>query len=401
MRKIATAAALAASILTLTACDLINDIRGFTPDSVTVTITGVPADMTPDVTVTGPAGYNRRVTETTTLDRLAPGEYTITAATIEFKDNPLDPDANTKTVTLAPGGAQSVTVAYAPHREYALGALARLNQLRAEAGVPPIELDADNSTPNWLHARYLAENRTTGHEEDPSLPYYTPEGDMAGRGSNLTYASAYIYVEEWGSPTWPIDSFLDAPFHLFHLLSPMATRARIATYYSASRCPDTRDCGDASRHFQVGAVQVPQNTYTYIWSDDMTVRFPADGQVITELAHYGENPSPLASCPGYELPAGLPIFAMHGRDNLPGVKATRLERDGEALEHCTITADTYTNPDPVAENRVRNVLTAFGAIVIIPREPLEPGSAYEVTIEYATHTDTWTFRTADEDDLIR
>lgn len=395
MRKIATAAALAASILTLTACDLINDIRGFTPDSVTVTITGVPADMTPDVTVTGPAGYNRRVTETTTLDRLAPGEYTITAATIEFKDNPLDPDANTKTVTLAPGGAQSVTVAYAPHREYSRAVLEHLNRLRAEVGVTPVKLDADNSTPNWLHARYLRENNVSEHDEDPSKPFYTPEGHAAGRSSNIGSAGGGPDYEPYEHPERAASAFLNAPLHLFRVLDPRATSVRIGVYrtwicWGGDECPTLRSLSS----LVLGTVKGGA------WPEGQVVRFPANDQTALAVRFVGENPEPLTACPGYDWPAGLPIFAMHGRDNLPDVKATRLERDGEALEHCTITADTYTNPDPVAENHVRNSLTDHGAVIIIPREPLEPGSAYEVTIEYATHTDTWTFHTADEDDLI-
>lgn len=395
MRRALHAAALATAILTLTACDAINKLRGYTPDSITITITGVPNDMTPDVTITGPGGYRREVTETTTLDGLAPGAYTVTAATIAFRDNPLDPDAHTKTLTLDAGGAQSVQVAYAPHRQYALAATAHLNQLRAEAGVPPVKLDADNSTPNWLHARYLVENSTWGHEEDPGKPFYTPEGHAAGKRSNIGSPGSGYDFEPYDHPENAANTFLTAPFHLFHLLNPSATGTRIAIYrtstcFAAQDCPNPWTSGAAAVEMISGRA----------WPEGKTVRFPENGQVVPVIRHAGEYPSPVTACPRYDWPVGLPILAMHGRGNLPAIKSTRLTRGDEVLEHCTFTAATYTNPDPAAQSLARNLLDAFGAAIIIPREPLAPSSTYTVTVEYATHTDTWSFHTAHEDELL-
>src|SRR5690554_2784690 len=161
-------AVLIALLLTLAACDP-KQIAGFTPDSITISIAGLPTDLPPDVTITGPGGYQQTLTETTRLEELAPGAYTVTANSVAFRGNPFEPDQAAHQLTLEPGGAKSARIAYAPHRAYSQAVLEHLNAYRQAAGLPDATMDADGSLPNWLHARYLAENRVSGHEEDPNL----------------------------------------------------------------------------------------------------------------------------------------------------------------------------------------------------------------------------------------
>jgi uncharacterized protein YkwD len=79
-----------------------------------------------------------------------------------------------------------------PHEEKKVAArlLADLNAVRKAAGLGEVELDEERSRRCRLHARYLEKNidhpKSQGlgiHDEDPSLPGYTREGQMAAKGS--------------------------------------------------------------------------------------------------------------------------------------------------------------------------------------------------------------------------
>src|SRR5262245_9701443 len=50
--------------------------------SLQVTISGLPAGAQAGVTVTGPGGFSRTVTATTTLTQLAAGQYTVSATDV-------------------------------------------------------------------------------------------------------------------------------------------------------------------------------------------------------------------------------------------------------------------------------------------------------------------------------
>jgi len=379
-------AVLAALLITLTACD---PKTGLTPDSITISVHGLPTDLKPTITITGPDGYEQQVTETTTLEELAPGTYTVTAAPVTPREvNRLDPMPATSTVTLEAGATKAVSIAYAPHRAFSRAATERLNEYRLASGLQPVEFQAERSLPNWLHARYLAENRETTHSQDPSLPWHTPAGHQAGLHSSLAFTGS----SKFDDPEWAIDAFASAPFHFFHLLNPTATTVRIGTYFAPSECPDTYECEFA---FDRQAVAVEMNT-SYQWPAGKVVRFPADGFTVNTLRHIGEVPPPLSACPSYEEPAGMPIFVMHGPNKAPRVTSTSLTLNGEPVEHCTITASTYTNPDPGAQDQGRLSLTYHGGVIIVPRAVLQPSTTYEVTVEYESGSDQWQFHTASE-----
>ncbi len=55
---------------------------------------------------------------------------------------------------------------------------------------------------------------------------------------------------------------------------------------------------------------------------------------------------------------------------------------------------TYTNPDADEQTSARRILEAYGAVVIVPRQPLQSERTYEVTVTYESTSDTWEFHTA-------
>lgn len=81
--------------------------------SLTVAVSGLPAGVSPDVTVTGPAGYAHDVGGTETLSGLAPGSYTVSASAVGAGTSAYAPDQALQSVDVAAGGgAASAQVVY-------------------------------------------------------------------------------------------------------------------------------------------------------------------------------------------------------------------------------------------------------------------------------------------------
>jgi CubicO group peptidase (beta-lactamase class C family) len=73
----------------------------------------MPASVPAAVTVTGPAGFSRVVTATTTLSSLTAGSYEVRASWVATHDGTYKPAPSTQTVAVAGSGTAQVTVAYA------------------------------------------------------------------------------------------------------------------------------------------------------------------------------------------------------------------------------------------------------------------------------------------------
>jgi hypothetical protein len=86
---------------------------GATTGSLAVTIAGLPAGASAAVTVTGPSGYLERLTATRTLGGLAPGQYTVSAASVSNGGATYTSSPENRSVTVAAGAAAAVTVTYA------------------------------------------------------------------------------------------------------------------------------------------------------------------------------------------------------------------------------------------------------------------------------------------------
>ena len=80
--------------------------------SLAIAITGITGSA--DVLVTGPSGYSRAVTTSTTLQSLAPGRYTILARRVETANGAYGVTPAQRDVDVLAGTAGTVTLAYAP-----------------------------------------------------------------------------------------------------------------------------------------------------------------------------------------------------------------------------------------------------------------------------------------------
>jgi hypothetical protein len=82
--------------------------------SLALSVSGLPGGTAAAITISGPGGFNQAVTGSVTLAPVAPGSYTITAASVTSGGNGYAPTPPTQTVVVPTGGPASASVAYAP-----------------------------------------------------------------------------------------------------------------------------------------------------------------------------------------------------------------------------------------------------------------------------------------------
>ncbi|GEM_PF-2377039 len=263
--------------------------------------------------------------------------------------------------------------------------LVPLNRYREMVGLPPLTADAELSRGDLLHSHYLVINYgfqlpgldlgADAHTEDPAKPGFTGEGAAAAAASDIDWSWS---PRSRRQPAWAIDDWMQGPFHRMQIINPY-----LHTVGYGSDCHGAA-CFAALNTGSFRAPSTPQ-----LWS--RPVAFPPDGSVIHMATSSSEWPNPLTGCHGYVLPAGLPITLELGHLLVPELTSFSLKKgDGaDPVEACAYNAATYVNPDAVAQNAARAVLKDFGAIVLVPRYPLQPGR-YVVSIT-AGRTYSWSF----------
>jgi hypothetical protein len=262
-----------------------------------------------------------------------------------------------------------------------------------------------------LHARYLVKTyiepiRRGGigaeaHEEDRASPWYTEKGARAGKFGDISYwqagkgpppdetpadSSDSPAQMPWGSPGWSVDGWAGIPFHRLSLLSPYLRRSGFGRYCEDSGCAAALDTlSDRNR--------LPEYPVPFA----KPLEFPPSDSTIGILSLDSEWPDPLTGCPGYVRPAGFPITLEVGAEVDAHLGAYRLTRDGASptnLEACGFDASSYTNPEAVGQQRARDILHGFGAVVMIPRDPLNKGANYTVSMMVNGREYKWSFSTA-------
>jgi uncharacterized protein YkwD len=266
--------------------------------------------------------------------------------------------------------------------------LARINFFRRLAKLGPIADDPTLSQGDFKHARYLVKNfaaeikrnDTLGalmHTESPDKPWYTSEGLKAAQNSD---------VEQWYD-TYPgasrlrsidaIDAWLRGPFHRLSILDPGLSEAGYGAYCENGVC--------------ASALELPQGRSVPGRLASPVMFPPQDAVMPFSRMINGEWPDPLASCPGYHWPAGLPITLQLGMFVPTNLSAHALVLNGEPVEHCAFDARSYSNPNSADQDWGRKVLAGYGAIVLIPRAPLRRGATYAVSITAGGQSYNWSF----------
>jgi hypothetical protein len=260
----------------------------------------------------------------------------------------------------------------------------RINYWRRMAGLLTVTEDLPLSDGDFKHARYLVKRSiktnalvvgADGHSEDPSDPWYTPEGLFAGKHSDVIPAFRGEF-----SAAQSIDLWMSGPFHRLPILNRYLLRAGFGNYCEGGYCAAALD---AQKDFEVFK---PSDTAP------VPVEFPSDNSSVPIGTFDGnEWPSPIASCPGFNPPIGYPITLQLDWRIVPKISAYSVTQAGQAIDVCGFDASDYGNPDASAQSLVRAILTGSGAVVLIPREPLTHGKTYTVSITASGETYTWHF----------
>ena len=253
------------------------------------------------------------------------------------------------------------------------GWLQIVNAYRTSTGLPRLTED-----PTWMtgvskHAIYLAMTGSMVHGEDPSSPFYTPDGAAAAEKSVLGGWRGSVR-----SDRDLIDGWMTSPFHAIHFFEPRLQRIAFAS---------TRGTPGASLDSSA-VLDVVHGLGSKVVAD-RPVTFPANASTTPLTTFVAETPNPLTSCPGYSAPAGLPLLALF--PNAPGNATAYLTTDGRAVETCLIDIG-YVNPDADAQRTARSLLTQKNAVIIVPRLPLQPGATYTARVATAAAgTVEWSF----------
>ncbi|HEU4735875.1 MAG TPA: hypothetical protein VFS48_02455 [Solirubrobacterales bacterium] len=233
--------------------------------------------------------------------------------------------------------------------------IVRLLSAQREAnGIPGALVErADWSYACDKHNHYEAQTGEFGHEEDPSSPYYSVDGDWAGRHSVIAYGRGW----DTGNP-WE-----DAPIHLLQMLAPTLSEMGAAESYGHN-CATTWP-----------GYKRPEPAALTAYS------YPGDGVsgvVPTEYA--SESPA----IPGDFV--GLPEGTATGRYLL-----TYLRGLPSSAEAGAVTASaTLANAEGPAELRVIDSTSSdIGFFMprpsafLIPVRPLKPLTGYNAEVRWA------------------
>lgn len=258
----------------------------------------------------------------------------------------------------------------------------RVNYYRGLSGLPGVTENPDWSAGGVLHGRYLVKNNVIAHAEDPGNPWYTPEGDAAGRNGNVAVFSSVNATDAQA-----IDLWMEGPFHAIAILDPQLHVSGFGSYREA-------DGG-----WQMGAtLDVLRGLGGVPGGVSFPIAWPV-GTVYVPLGYRGtEWPDPMSHC-GYSAtwnnPSGPPLMLQLGSGGItPSVTAHSLTRNGTPIEHCLFDETNYVNPDAGAQGTGRTILNGRDAVVIMPRHPLVPGATYTASVTTNGQQHSWSFTVA-------
>ena len=308
----------------------------------------------------------------------------------------------------------------APLNEPFSSALARWNYYRTGAGVPPIVDDPELNLAAQHHAKYLVENHIlaadaiiengrmiesaynpSAHSESEGSPYYTVDGDKWASFSTIIRSDKIL------SSGAPLVDNQAARVDSLAVVDPQLAAVGFGDFCEPGQC--------------VGMIVyrrgLPKSQFLALYEGnsmdwngllgDMPftvarlrkpIEFPSSQMQFPSLAdRVGEYPNPLTSCRGYSMPVGVPIVLQLGApmqgDDVK-VSSSSLSDDGVPIETCAFDGTSYANPDGYAQTMGRRELHAYGAVVVIPKSPLQPGHQYTVNIVADSQPYTWSFSIA-------
>jgi hypothetical protein len=286
-----------------------------------------------------------------------------------------------------------------------------LNAYRAQSKLPPITENPILSAGDRDHARYLVKNygkeiknnQNLGvnfHLEDTNRPAYTYDGFVAGRASDVV---VWVGDETPQAAARAIDDWFSAPFHRFPLLSTHLDQAGYGEYCEGGVCAAALnitsggvppDLAYHRRMVSSGSFTSEEYNSTAL---DTPIVYPADGATVPSGRFDDQEwPDPLSSCGGYTPPTGLPISVQLGSWMKASLTAFSVTVNGASVPTCGFDGSNYVNPEARTQEIARDGLYEEGAVVLIPRRPLPPGSTCKVSAMVNGKQYDWSFMVAGE-----
>jgi hypothetical protein len=271
--------------------------------------------------------------------------------------------------------------------------LSELNQWRRMAGLRVVTENAHLSYGSEEHARYLvaqgpadtagfrAYDRSIGpgaHLESSRRPSYTAAGAEAAMGGPLEAGVIQGADVAWEgrSESDDIDDLMLAPFHRMSLLAPWAQIGGYGTF------------GEYPRRAAALALRGPLEAQR----EGHPIEFPpANADLSINALTGSEWPNPIAGCAGYERPFGLPITLQVSQRLVLQSYSLRDQTREQSLQACGFDGVSYRDSDVTQQRRGRELLNAYGAVVLIPRKPLSAGHEYRVTMQTSRGSFEWAF----------
>ena len=280
--------------------------------------------------------------------------------------------------------------------------LARVNQFRTMAGLDPITASAAMSDADAKHARYLVKNYNGKaptlemHSESQGNQWYSAQGYSAARTSDIIPPGSIELTDKQA-----IDLWIAGPFHRFPILNPTLTEAGFGSFDEDGvsaiamqlRKPNALENPDAPSPTHRTFIREESSADTEAdTTNQRVVEFPPANSTFPLAAFStGELPNPLASCPGYTAPTGFPITLQLGGPAAVKLDSGTITSDGQPIATCAFDATSYRGPDETQTYAGRSVLTAFGAVVLIPKARLHSGKTYNVSLVANGKPYNWTF----------
>ena len=319
-------------------------------------------------------------------------------------------------------------------------AVARINYYRAMLKLPPAQLDPKITAAAESHARYLVENHINeadgelkngallenapdkaSHREDSVQPFYTKDG---ARLAPTTVVVEVSRIPEPSQVDGYIDQMMTKPFDALVMLNPQIVRIGIGSYCNTSGCRIVlANRGGLTPTEFADFYRAGTDVYWYRTTDNQVwftprelkqaIEFPPSGTTMPPDSYDGVSfPPALTACEGYKPPTGRPIFVALGAASsdsdgeLVRIGQYSLSSGAKTLAACGFDAETFyemakrvagtqsgnaSNETRMATLRAAYVLAQTGAVVVIPREPLEPGQTYQASITADGRNYTWSF----------
>ena len=282
--------------------------------------------------------------------------------------------------------------------------LTQINQYRMMAGLESVEEVAAISAGDTNHARYLVKRfevespeQVDIYSENRATEWSTPSGAAAASLSNIALRTGAEQPSDLETQIRQvIDDWMTDPFQRLPILDPELRRIGLGLY---------REKNFTSIVLQVRTPAPPQEALMGSAEDYRLARppaensskypimFPSAGSDIGLVAFEGGAwPNLFTSCPGLGLPVGLPITLELG----PSAQDQNIMRHSittnqRPLEHCIFIPGTYVGMNDAQTLIGRQVLSTFGAVVLIPRLPLRAGNSYSVSVSTDRKEYQWSF----------